>query len=115
MGRRRRRSLAPCAHKGCLTLTKETYCAAHTPEAWAGRRGFKGYKGNWIPLRKQVLAEEPHCRLCGRPSTTVDHITPRARGGSDDRSNLQALCGTCRRVKDATDAAEGRRLAREAR
>ena len=111
----RRRSLAPCAHRGCPTLTRDTYCDVHKPEPWAGRRGFEGYKGDWLRIRAQVLHEEPFCRMCGRPSTTVDHIVPRARGGTDERSNLQALCNGCRRRKDAADAAEGRRLAREAR
>ena len=111
---RRRRRLAPCAAPGCPTLTRDTYCDVHKPEPWAGRRGFEGYKGDWLRIRAQVLHEEPFCRMCGRPSTTVDHIVPRARGGTDERSNLQALCNDCRRRKDAADAAEGRRLAREA-
>jgi len=111
----RRRSLAPCAFKGCPALTRETYCPEHKPESWAGRRGFEGYKGDWLRIRAQVLKEEPVCRMCGQePSVTVDHIVPRARGGTDDRSNLQALCGDCRRAKDARDAAEGKRLAKEA-
>lgn len=29
----------------------------------------------------------------------VDHVLPRARGGPDDDSNLQLLCGNCNRVK----------------
>lgn len=108
----RRRSLAPCAHRGCPTLTRDTYCDVHKPEPWAGRRGFEGYKGDWLRIRAQVLEEEPFCRICGAPATTVDHIIPKARGGTDDRSNLQALCNECRRRKDAKDAADGRRLAK---
>lgn len=90
-------------------MTRETYCEAHKPEPWPGRRGFEGYKGDWIRKRAQVMREEPNCRQCGRPSVTVDHIIPRARGGTDERNNLQALCGDCRRKKDARDAAAGRR------
>ena len=30
---------------------------------------------------------------------TVDHVVPRARGGSDDLSNLQLLCGACNSMK----------------
>lgn len=28
----RRRSLSPCAHRGCPTLTRDTYCDVHKPE-----------------------------------------------------------------------------------
>src|SRR5690606_6721021 len=99
--------------RGCPVLTRETYCPKHKPESWPGRRGFEGYKGDWLKLRAQVLREEPFCRQCGRPATTVDHIIPKSQGGTDDRSNLQALCDTCRRRKDAADSAAGRRLARQ--
>jgi len=50
------------------------------------------------------------CELCGASSRDiqidVDHIIPRAKGGSNDPSNLQALCRTCnaqKRDRDDTD------------
>ncbi len=70
----------------------------------ARRRGSstqQGYGAAWRKLRKQVLAEEPACRQCGEPSTDVDHITPRRPGGSDERTNLQALCHACHSRKTA--------------
>jgi diadenosine tetraphosphate (Ap4A) HIT family hydrolase len=52
------------------------------------------------------------CELCGVScrATQIDvtHIVPRARGGSNDTSNLQALCRACcsqRRERDDTDYA----------
>lgn len=40
------------------------------------------------------------CAHCGRGGRlTLDHIIPRARGGKDERSNLQALCSDCNRKK----------------
>jgi len=39
------------------------------------------------------------CRMCGRTSAVVelhvDHIVPVSRGGTNDMSNLQALCRDC--------------------
>jgi 5-methylcytosine-specific restriction endonuclease McrA len=47
--------------------------------------------------RQMVLREEPDCRLCGKPSTEVDHIIPLWLEGSDNRSNLRGLCRACHR------------------
>lgn len=44
-----------------------------------------------------------YCRRSVRKRYEVDHITPLVRGGSDDRSNLQILCPTCNRRKQAMD------------
>src|SRR5207248_6160856 len=50
------------------------------------------------------------CALCGTPgdekALEVDHILPRKHGGTDEISNLQALCYSCnamKRDRDATD------------
>ena len=64
-------------------------------------------------MRKRVLAEERECRLCGADATQVDHITPKARGGSDERWNLRALCVPCHRAKTSLDAALARARASE--
>ncbi len=50
--------------------------------------------------RKQVLAEEDCCALCGEPFTpadpaTVDHIVPVSSGGGHERSNLRAAHRRC--------------------
>ena len=33
----------------------------------------------------------------------VDHITPLAKGGTDDPSNMQLLCGDALKAKEATE------------
>ena len=59
----------------------------------------------WRRLRAQVLREEPLCRSCGAPATDVDHIIPRAKGGTHHRANLQSLCRPCHRTKTQRDSA----------
>ncbi|MDM7498745.1 HNH endonuclease, partial [Escherichia coli] len=34
---------------------------------------------------------------------TVDHIIPKAHGGTDDDSNLESLCLECHRAKTARE------------
>lgn len=41
-------------------------------------------------------------------ATVVDHIKPLAWGGSDERSNKQALCRRCHDEKSAAERAEDR-------
>jgi hypothetical protein len=62
-------------------------------------------------VRFQVLQRDGFtCRYCGRRPPEVklhvDHIVPRAKGGSDHHDNLQAACDTCNRGK-AARAIEG--------
>lgn len=59
----------------------------------------RGYDAAWRVLRREVLDDEPFCRACGSVATDVDHIMPRRRGGSDDRTNLQSLCHRCHSAK----------------
>jgi ATP adenylyltransferase len=82
---------------------------------YAGRRGRKLYDHRRIALgdisgtvRYEVLKRAgSRCELCGIPSDEraleVDHIHPRRHGGSDDLSNLQALCYKCNANKGARD------------
>ena len=99
-----------CSVPGCPNLsTKDGRCSQHPKPVWEGRRGFEGYGNEWKKLRAQVLREEPYCRQCGDKAVTVDHIVPKAFGGTDSRFNLQSLCDACRRIKDAQDAARGRK------
>ncbi len=62
-------------------------------------------------IRYQVLKRAKlRCELCGahedQMALHVDHIVPKARGGSDELSNFQALCMRCntnKRDSDDTD------------
>lgn len=78
-------------------------------DPWSHRRKSSGYISGTV--RYQVLSRAKfRCELCGtsaeHKALEVDHILPRNRGGSDDESNLQALCYSCnsmKRDKDDTD------------
>jgi 5-methylcytosine-specific restriction protein A len=73
-------------------------------------RHKRGLGGSHHRARKELLAQEPLCRLClakNPPRTTVatiaDHIIPRAKGGSGDISNLQPVCARCHDEKTRAD------------
>lgn len=123
--KRNQRAKKPCAYPCCPALLSPStglkYCEKHKDKE---RRSFqpdhfyeegttteRGYGAAWRKLRMMVLREHPFCQsgvVCdpdntGRkaPSTTVDHIKPKALGGTDDDSNLQALCDACHAWKTA--------------
>lgn len=72
-------------------------------------RHSRGYGRAWDKLRKAILARDKHlCQPCLRkgkatPATAVDHKTPKAKGGTDDPSNLQAICTPCHDAKTAQE------------
>lgn len=62
-------------------------------------------------LRFEVLRRDDHtCRYCGASAPdvplTVDHVIPRALGGSDDATNLATACRDCNSGKAATSPDE---------
>jgi hypothetical protein len=73
-------------------------------------------------LRHEIFRRDNHtCQSCGAKAPDVklepDHVVPVALGGSDEPSNLQALCGDCNAGKSATppDAATVEKVSEEAR
>lgn len=80
------------------------------PDSQRGNRHQRGYGTAWERLRRDVLHRD--CGLCQpclqRGHTTiasqVDHITPKAYGGTDHPDNLQAICLACHRQKTALES-----------
>ena len=76
-----------------------------------GQRLAERLSGRWSADERTRLraAQGGKCRYCGvrldSAYMEVDHKVPLSRGGSNDRRNLQLLCGPCNRRKGrATDA-----------
>lgn len=62
----------------------------------------------WSRIRRRVLSLANYsCVECTRPATEVDHIVPRAEGGTDDLSNLRALCIGCHASKSEEERLRG--------
>jgi 5-methylcytosine-specific restriction endonuclease McrA len=50
-----------------------------------------------------VRRDGERCRHCGGThELTVDHVIPKALGGTNSRTNLQLLCRECNQAKGAT-------------
>ena len=68
-------------------------------------------------LRKRIFAISNNlCVLClceGRysPARHLDHINPRFKDGTDDDTNLQALCLDCHKAKTRADLGQKERVA----
>ena len=73
-------------------------------------RHERGYGTQWDKTRKRILERDRYlCQPCKRASmvvaaSQVDHIKPKAKGGTDDDGNLEAICKTCHDIKTIKDA-----------
>lgn len=84
--------------------------------AWSRTsRHDRGYGTAWDKLRLRILKRDKHlCQGClprPTPATQVDHITPKAKGGTDDEDNLQSLCAPCHEAKTIKDTGGKPRVA----
>ena len=102
-----RKPKKPCAYPGCPNLTDGTYCDKHRKEA---RRQYdqyeraadvhKKYGRSWKRVRNSYIKEHPFCEECFKDgkmvlAEEVHHILPVSRGGTNEVSNLMALCQSC--------------------
>ena len=108
-----------CRKPGCpgKTTDRSGYCEKHQKtdgswSQWQKRKGTdtqRGYGWMWRKLRKQILRRDSYlCQECQKKGVVkagnvVDHIKPKAQGGSDDPANLQTLCTQCHNHKTATE------------
>lgn len=109
----------PCAHAGCAALVFDGggWCEKHRRAAWSQKREtpVKRVTGRRLQrMRAELFRDKPLCAKClslGRitPATERDHIVPLCEGGTDDRSNIQALCADCHEAKTQSEAQRARR------
>lgn len=79
--------------------------------SWQKRPGFVGYSSEYFANRARVRRRSGgYCELpgCELPLSAVDHIIPRAEGGSDALDNLQGICSPHHDEKTQQEAARGR-------
>ena len=98
------------------TLAPRLASSAPKSQGWAdprrGSRHERGYGTAWDKLRAEVLKRDAglcrckHCKASGAVciATEVDHIVPKAQGGTDDMDNLQAINTECHARKTAEDS-----------
>lgn len=108
----------PCLHPGCVALVRDgtSRCAAHKVAAGSfadkrrGSRHERGYGSSWDRTRARILRRDAGiCQPCLADGMVhrggeVDHIVPRARGGTDDDANLQTICAARHRTKTQNEA-----------
>ena len=69
----------------------------------------RGYGWRWKQIRKHVIQRDKGlcipCLNADRiePFKHVDHIVPKADGGTDELSNLQCICLPCHKKKTARE------------
>jgi diadenosine tetraphosphate (Ap4A) HIT family hydrolase/5-methylcytosine-specific restriction endonuclease McrA len=90
-----------------------TYLQKRGEAVYDHRRAALGYISG--SLRYEVLKRAGfRCELCGisadERAIEVDHILPRKHGGTDDLTNLQALCFKCNANKGARDDEDFRKI-----
>lgn len=98
-----------CRHPHCPhSARQDGFCEQHHVAAFAGHHA--PMPPGWQKTKAAVLRRDRHkCRDCGGRATTVDHVWPRAWGGSDHPSNLEAVCEPCHDKRTARTLAWTRR------
>ncbi|EAO1993181.1 HNH endonuclease [Salmonella enterica] len=105
-----------CRKSGCrkTTTDRSGYCDEHRCSGWerwqpGKSKQQRGYGGNWPSIRLRILQRDKYlCQSCLRQgiatsATSVDHIIPKSHGGTDNDSNLEAICRDCHSTKTARE------------
>ena len=97
----------PCSHPGCPLLTSDRFCKEHTKQEARRYEKYdrdpatrKRYGRTWKRIRNKYIHAHPLCEQCAKDgklvaAEEVHHILPLSCGGTNDPSNLMALCTSC--------------------
>jgi 5-methylcytosine-specific restriction protein A len=104
-----------CAYAGCRAVVHgQSRCQRHAKAAWHSTSSSeRGYGAQWRKRRERVLRRDNYlcvpCAESGRvtPAHAVDHKIARAEGGTEDDSNLQAICRSCHAMKTGREGGIG--------
>lgn len=91
-----------CLYPNCGRITEpgQNRCPAHPKPPVSRHRQYR-------QLRERLIAQHPYCHICRRPfdnpndPPVIDHVQPRAYGGTDDPSNLKPAHRSCNGRKGA--------------
>ena len=116
-----------CVVVGCgrgAYVTNRMMCSGHASSAWyRDNQRNRGLDKDWITKaqRKAIYERDNYlCHLCGEVTlrdwdpanigkcASLDHITPRSKGGTDDPSNLRVACMSCNASRQDTPIDEWR-------
>lgn len=101
------------ANPGKNAEYSKRYRATNPNEAAAAKRRWHDSHPDAVRLRQlgrrnrsnlewlSIIEGDP-CSYCGAPMEEVDHITPVAKGGTNEWENYAPACGPCNRRKNAT-------------
>ena len=101
------KSKKPCAYPGCPKLTASRYCDEHAKAEAKRYNQFdrdpasnKRYGRSWARIRAAFLSQNHLCEWCNKdgrlkPAQMVHHKVKLTDGGTNDWSNLMALCQEC--------------------
>jgi 5-methylcytosine-specific restriction protein A len=97
-------------HKAVKATVDRVHEVQAPPQNYGKGRGGRP----WRRLRDKVLARDHYqCQICIKScrvteAREVDHIKPKAEGGTDDLGNLQGVCPECHAEKSKAEAGRGR-------
>jgi 5-methylcytosine-specific restriction enzyme A len=99
----------PCTEPRCKEFAvNRGKCKDHQPINWS-RKAYRMPGWAWSRLKPSILVRDGYlCQVCLKrgiytEASEVDHVIPLAKGGSNDHSNLVAICGTCHEHKTITE------------